>query len=59
MTALLNALGAEISKGSGSSRRILLNGRKAVFDEPHPKPVMGRKMVTALRKYLEKAGVEG
>ena len=34
--AMLKALGAEISEGSGSRVRIVLNGVRAVFHRPHP-----------------------
>lgn len=34
--ALLEALGAEISEGSGSRVRIALGGVRAVFHRPHP-----------------------
>lgn len=34
--ALLLACGAEISEGSGSRVRVVLNGVRAVFHRPHP-----------------------
>lgn len=54
---LLHALGAEISEGRGSRVRILLNGRRAVFHRPHPRPDMVKGAVEALRDLLAEAGI--
>lgn len=55
--ALLNALGAEISEGSGSRIRARLNDRRAVFHRPHPDPVTDRGAVKSVRRFLREAGV--
>ena len=56
--ALLLALGAEISEGSGSRLRIKLNGVWAVFHRPHPHKETDKGAVKAMREFLEKAGVQ-
>jgi hypothetical protein len=56
--SLLNILGAEISEGQGSRARVALNGRRAVFHKPHPRPEMVKGAVEALRDFLKEAGVE-
>lgn len=57
--ALLLALGAEVSEGSGSRVRIALGGARAVFHRPHPRKETDRGAVMALRRFLRNAGVEG
>lgn len=54
--ALLRALGAEMTEGSGSRVRVALNGVRAVFHRPHPAPVTKRAAVRALRDFLIAAG---
>ena len=54
---LLVALGAEISKGSGSRLRFKLNGVRAVFHRPHPQKTTDKGAVNSVRKFLENAGV--
>jgi hypothetical protein len=55
--SLLSALGAEISEGRGSRVRLFLNGVRAVFHRPHPRPTMDRGAVRSLRRFLREAGV--
>lgn len=55
---LFNNLGAEISEGSGSRVRILLNGVKAVFHRPHPKRETDKGALMSVRKFLINAGVK-
>ena len=55
---LLAALGAEISRGSGSRQRIKLNGVKAVFHRPHPQKTTDKGALTSVRRFLENAGVK-
>ena len=55
--ALMKALGAEITEGRGSRVRFALNGVRAVFHEPHPRPEMVKGAVEALRDFLKEAGV--
>jgi len=55
---LLSALGGQIDERAGSRVLIRLNGRKAVFHRPHPKPETDKGAVVALRRFLIDAGVE-
>lgn len=55
--SLLSALGAEISEGRGSRVRVFLNGVRAVFHRPHPRPTMDRGAVRSLRRFFREAGV--
>ena len=52
---LFRALGATMKKGSGSRVRIKLNGQKAIFHRPHPKPDKGA--VKSVGRFLSNAGV--
>lgn len=56
--ALLIALGAELSEGSGSRVRIALNGVRAVFHRPHPQPTTDKGAVKSMRRFLTEAGVK-
>lgn len=56
--ALLEALGAELSEGSGSRVRIALNGRKAVFHRPHPQKETDKGAVVSMKRFLTEAGVK-
>ena len=55
--ALLIALGAEISEGSGSRVRIALNGVRAVFHRPHPRKETDKGALMSVRRFLTEAGV--
>ena len=55
--ALLLALGAECSEGSGSRLRVFLNGRRAVFHRPHPRKEASKSMVRSIKRFLEEAGI--
>ena len=55
--AMLLALGAKISEGSGSRVRIELNGVRAVFHRPHPENTTDKGAVKSVRKLLDNAGV--
>ena len=46
--SLLRVLGAEISEGSGSRVRIVLNGIRAVFHRPHPRKGTEKKQIREL-----------
>lgn len=56
--ALLKSLGAEISEGSGSRVRILLNDVKAVFHRPHPKPETDKGALVSMKRFLQNAGIK-
>lgn len=55
--ALLKALGAEITSGSGSRIRAALNGVRAVFHRPHPQKEADKGAVRSVRRFLSEAGV--
>jgi hypothetical protein len=56
--ALLQALGAELSEGSGSRVRIALNGCRAVFHRPHPRKETDKGAVVSMRRFLIEARVK-
>jgi hypothetical protein len=56
--SLLTALGADLSEGKGSRIRIALNGVRAVFHRPHPRPETDRGAVKAMRRFLSQAGIK-
>jgi len=56
--ALLIALGAEITDGNGSRRRVALKGVRAVFHRPHPRKETDTGAVKSVRRFLEAAGVK-
>lgn len=56
--ALIRTLGGEVSEGRGSRVRFALNGRRAVFHRPHPRPDMVKGAVESLRDFLTEAGIE-
>ena len=55
---LLDALGADVSEGSGSRIRVALHGVRAVFHRPHPAKEAHKAMVRSVRRFLTEAGVE-
>jgi hypothetical protein len=56
--SLLIALGAEITDGNGSRRRVALKGVRAVFHRPHPRKETDKGAVKSVRRFLEAAGVK-
>lgn len=54
---LLVHLGAELGEGRGSRVRVALNGVRAVFHRPHPRPELDKGAVRSLRRFLMEAGV--
>jgi hypothetical protein len=56
--ALFLALGAEITDGRGSRRRVTLKGVRAVFHRPHPRKETDKGAVKSVRRFLEAAGVK-
>jgi len=56
--ALIAALDADVSEGSGSRIRVALNNVRAVFHRPHPRKEAGKAMVKSVRRFLEEAGVQ-
>ena len=56
--ALLVALGAEITEGSGSRVRIALKDRRAVFHRPHPRKETDKGAVVSMKRFLKEVGVK-
>jgi len=56
--ALIKALGGSVQEREGSRVALNLNGMRAVFHRPHPRPETDRNTVRDVREFLEKAGVE-
>jgi hypothetical protein len=56
--SLLKALGAEVSEGSGSRARMLLNNVRAIFHRHHPRKGTDKDAVKSRRRFLIEAGVQ-
>ena len=56
--SLLVALGAEVTEGKGSRKRVALNLVRSVLHEPHPQKELGKNTVRALRDFLTAAGID-
>ncbi len=54
---MLQALGAELSEGSGSRVRIAFRGVRAVFHRPHPQKETDKGALMSMRRFLTEAGV--
>ena len=54
---MLQALGAELSEGSGSRVRIALGGVRAVFHRPHPQKETDKGALMSMRRFLTEAGI--
>jgi hypothetical protein len=54
---MLQALGAELSEGSGSRVRIALKGVRAVFHRPHPQKETDKGALMSMRRFLIEAGI--
>jgi hypothetical protein len=54
---LFRACGAEISEGSGSRVRVVLNDVRAVFHRPHPQKETDKGAVKSVRRFLTEAGI--
>jgi hypothetical protein len=55
--SLLRGCGAEITEGQGSRIRVALNGVRAVFHRPHPRPETDKGAIKSMRRFLTEAGV--
>jgi hypothetical protein len=56
--ALFIALGAEITEGRGSRKRIFLNNIRSVFHRPHPEKETDKGQIKSIRRFLQDAGIE-
>ncbi len=55
--SLLRACGAEVTEGQGPRIRVALNGVRAVFHRPHPRPETDKGAIKSMRRFLTEAGV--
>jgi len=55
--ALLIALGAEVSEGSGSRVRFTISGQTLFLHRPHPSPDTKRWAVRDIREFLTNVGM--
>lgn len=55
---LFEALAATIQQGRSSRVRVLLNGQRAVFHEPHPEKETDKEALKAVREFLLNAGID-
>ena len=56
--ALLVALGADVSEGSGSRVRFTLNGSSLLIHRPHPSPDTKKYVVRTVREFLTNSGIK-
>jgi hypothetical protein len=54
---LFEAAGGQVSEGSGSRVRVVMNGIRAVFHRPHPQKETDKGAVRSVRRFLIEAGV--
>jgi hypothetical protein len=55
--AMLIALGAEVSEGSGSRVRFTMAGQTLFLHRPHPSPDTKRWAIRDIREFLSNAGI--
>lgn len=55
--ALLIALGAEMSEGSGARVRFTMSGQTLFLHRPHPSPDAKRWMIRDIRQFLANVGI--
>jgi hypothetical protein len=55
--ALLIALGAEVSEGSGSRVRFTISGQTLFLHRPHPSPDTKRWAIKDIREFLTNVGI--
>ncbi len=56
--ALIRGCGGAIQEREGSRVALTLNGVRAIFHRPHPKPTAKKGAVDAARLFLTNAGVK-
>ncbi|MGB7413173.1 MAG: type II toxin-antitoxin system HicA family toxin, partial [Thermosynechococcaceae cyanobacterium] len=54
---LFKALRATVQQGRGSRVRVLLNGQRAVFHEPHPEKETDKGALKSVREFLINAEI--
>jgi hypothetical protein len=55
---LVRGLGGDVMEREGSRVAFILNGTRAVFHRPHPRPTASKGAVDAVRRFLLTAGVK-
>jgi hypothetical protein len=55
---LVRRLGGDVLEREGSRVAFILNGIRAVFHRPHPRPTASKGAVDAVRRFLVTAGVK-
>jgi hypothetical protein len=56
--ALVHGAGGEVLEREGSRVAFILNGTRAVFHRPHPRPTASKGAVDAVRRFLVTARVK-
>jgi hypothetical protein len=56
--SLFRALGADLSESGRSRVRVFLNGVRAIFHRPRPRPETDEGAVKSVRRFLSEAGIE-
>ena len=56
--SLFTALDCNISEGRGSRVQVKLNGERAVFHRPHPKPEIDKGALNSVKRFLINAGIK-
>lgn len=55
--SLFIELGCIVNEGSGSRVHVKLNGVRAVFHRPHPKPETDKGALVSVKRFLINAGI--
>jgi hypothetical protein len=56
--SVLQALGADLTEKGGSMLGVCLNGKYAVFHQPHPGREIYPSDLKRIRRYLREAGID-
>ena len=56
--SLFLALGSDVSEGRGSRIQVRLNGVRAVFHRPHPRPETDKGALNSVKRFLINAGIK-
>jgi len=56
--SLFLELGSNVSEGRGSRVQVKLNGVRAVFHRPHPKPETDKGALNSVKRFLINAGIK-
>ena len=56
--SLVRALGGTVQQREGSRVALEVNGVRAVFHRPHPRPETDRNTVRDVRDFLDRSGID-